>query len=221
MQDITKISRELSISGNPKIPILSIKKSQSIQMWKSLHLRNLIILNKYNLHRFQIKFFFQKPSFSNHVKPMQKTKSHFFPNMNASHSAKTSQDVKSKGKIVSEPKVLLKRSETNPKIIEKKIVKQHIHNKQRKISSKDKILKDNRIMVFQIKRKTSTTLVKRSYLVDVAITFSMKTSRGPKQLWVPKSAWFPQVIRDEQFESKWFIDSGCSRHMTWRPEELR
>ena len=119
---------------------------------------------------------------------MQKTKYHFFPNTNASHSAKTSQDVKGKGKIVLEPKVPLKRSKTNPKIVEKKIVKQHIHNKQRKISSKDKILKDNRIMVFQIKRKTSTTLVKRSYLVDVAITFSMKTSRGPKQLWVPKSA---------------------------------
>ncbi|KAL7585167.1 uncharacterized protein LOC111912704 [Lactuca sativa] len=29
------------------------------------------------------------------------------------------------------------------------------------------------------------------------------------------------VIRDEQFDTKWYIDSGCSRHMTGRKEELR
>ena len=30
-----------------------------------------------------------------------------------------------------------------------------------------------------------------------------------------------QVIRDEQFDEEWYIDSGCSRHMTGRKEELR
>ena len=30
-----------------------------------------------------------------------------------------------------------------------------------------------------------------------------------------------QVISDEQFDEEWYIDSGCSRHMTGRKEELR
>nr|KAJ0227036.1 hypothetical protein LSAT_V11C100049630 [Lactuca sativa] len=30
-----------------------------------------------------------------------------------------------------------------------------------------------------------------------------------------------KVISDEQFDDKWYIDSGCSRHMTGRKEELR
>ena len=30
-----------------------------------------------------------------------------------------------------------------------------------------------------------------------------------------------QVIRDEQFDEEWYSDSGCSRHMTGRKEELR
>ena len=43
--------------------------------------------------------------------------------MNVSHSAKTSRNVKGKGKIVSEPKAPLKRSEAKPKIVDKNIVK--------------------------------------------------------------------------------------------------
>ncbi|XP_023731306.1 uncharacterized protein LOC111879058 [Lactuca sativa] len=30
-----------------------------------------------------------------------------------------------------------------------------------------------------------------------------------------------KVIRDEQFDTEWYIDSGCSRHMIGRKEELR
>ena len=30
-----------------------------------------------------------------------------------------------------------------------------------------------------------------------------------------------QVICDEQYDMKWYIDSGCSRHMTGRKENLR
>ncbi|KAI3515898.1 hypothetical protein L1887_14803 [Cichorium endivia] len=30
-----------------------------------------------------------------------------------------------------------------------------------------------------------------------------------------------QVLRDEQYDPEWYIDSGCSRHMTGRKEELR
>ena len=59
--------------------------------------------------------------------------------------------------------------------------------------------KDNKIKVFTIKRKVETTLIKRTYIVDlsIAIPCSVKGSRGPKQLWVPKSTWSLQVISDE------------------------
>lgn len=30
-----------------------------------------------------------------------------------------------------------------------------------------------------------------------------------------------QVLCDEQYDMKWYIDSGCSRHMTGRKENLR
>ena len=48
----------------------------------------------------------------------------------------------------------------------------------------------NKIKVFTIKRKDETTLIKRTYLVDVSLTIPVpvKSSRGPKKLWVPKSA---------------------------------
>ena len=51
---------------------------------------------------------------------MQKSNSHFYSNKNIFHSAKTSQDVKGKGKIVSEPKIPFKRFE---KKVEKKVIK--------------------------------------------------------------------------------------------------
>ena len=28
-------------------------------------------------------------------------------------------------------------------------------------------------------------------------------------------------MRDEQFDDEWYIDNGCSRHMTGRREEMR
>ena len=121
---------------------------------------------------------------------MEKSRSHNFPNKSVSHFAKTSKDVKGKGKMVSEPKIPIKKSETNSKRDDKKFVKQQIHNKQKKTSLKDTDLKDNRIIVFQNTKKYKTTLIKRTYMVDVSITFpvSVKTSRGPKKLWVPKFA---------------------------------
>lgn len=76
---------------------------------------------------------------------MEKSKSHFSPNKNVLNSAKTSKDVKGKGKIDSETKNPSKRSETNSKEVEKKFVKQQIRDNQNKISSKDKNQKDNRI----------------------------------------------------------------------------
>ena len=77
---------------------------------------------------------------------MQKSNSNF--NKNVSHSAKTSQDVKGKGKIVSEPDAPFKRSEANPKIVGKKVVKKQIQNKQKKPSTKDVNSKYKRITVF-------------------------------------------------------------------------
>ena len=49
---------------------------------------------------------------------------------------------------------------------------------------------NNKIKVFTIKRKDETTLIKRTYMVDllVAIPYFVKDLRGPKKLWVPKSA---------------------------------
>ena len=56
--------------------------------------------------------------------------------------------------------------------------------------SKTPVANSNKIKVFTIKRKDETTLVKRTYLVDVSLTIPVpvKGSRGPKKLWVPKSA---------------------------------
>ena len=56
--------------------------------------------------------------------------------------------------------------------------------------SKPNALNPNKIKVFTIKRKDETTLIKRTYLVDISLTIPvpMKSSHGPKKLWVPKSA---------------------------------
>ncbi|KAL4564910.1 hypothetical protein LXL04_028986 [Taraxacum kok-saghyz] len=42
-------------------------------------------------------------------------------------------------------------------------------------------------------------------------------SQGPNQIWV----WVPKIMYEEQYDSQWYIDSGCSRHMTGRKEQLR
>lgn len=65
MKDTTKILRKGSISGDPKIPALCIKKNQSIQMRRSLHLQNQRIFNELslNLQRFQNKKFFNNHPF--------------------------------------------------------------------------------------------------------------------------------------------------------------
>lgn len=56
--------------------------------------------------------------------------------------------------------------------------------------SKTPVANSNKIKVFTVKRKDETTLVKRTYLVDVSLTIPVpvKSSCGPKKLWVPKSA---------------------------------
>ena len=92
--------------------------------------------------------------------------------------------------MVSEPKTPIKISETNSKKDEKIFVKQQIQNKQEKIFLKDTNSKDKRVTVFQITKKEKTTIIKRTYIVDASITYpvSVKTSQGPKQLWVPKFA---------------------------------
>ena len=102
----------------------------------------------------------------------------------------SSKDVKGKGKLVSDHKAPIKKSETNSKKVEKKFVKNQIKNKQKQSSAKETNLKDNRIKVFTITKEDSTTLTKHTYMVDLAFTFplSIKGSHRPKQLWVPKCA---------------------------------
>ena len=59
-----------------------------------------------------------------------------------------------------------------------------------KPESKPKETNHNKIKVFTIKKKDETTLIKRTYLVDISLTIPVpvKGSRGPKKLWVPKSS---------------------------------
>ena len=56
--------------------------------------------------------------------------------------------------------------------------------------SKPTVTNPNKIKVFTIKKKDETTLIKRTYLVDISLTIPVpvKGSRGPKKLWVPESA---------------------------------
>ena len=79
---------------------------------------------------------------------------------------------------------------TKSKKVEKDFVKNQIKNKQNPSDSKETKMKNNKVKVFTITKKDETTLVKRTYMVDHAITFplSLRGSQGPKKLWVPKSA---------------------------------
>nr|KAJ0211572.1 hypothetical protein LSAT_V11C400222650 [Lactuca sativa] len=87
-------------------------------------------------------------------------------------------DIKGKEKLVSDPEKENKKSSSKP----------------RKIRTPTDTLKfkedKTKIKVYTIKRKDETTLIKRTFLVDIStvIPFSMKNSPGPKKLWVPKSA---------------------------------
>ena len=83
-----------------------------------------------------------------------------------------------------ESKFPFKTSESNLKMDEKMVAKQQIKDKQRKTFFQMNP-KDERIVVFKITKRDNSTLIKRSYLVDEAVTFpiSMKAS----QVWVLKS----------------------------------
>ena len=39
-------------------------------------------------------------------------------------------------------------------------------------------------------------------------------NRGPNKSWIPKLVWFLQVCLKASKNKKWYIDSGCWRHMT-------
>ncbi|KAI3515995.1 hypothetical protein L1887_14902 [Cichorium endivia] len=50
---------------------------------------------------------------------------------------------------------------------------------------------------------------------------SVKSSKGLHNHLPPNPRSDTFVIRDKQYDPEWYIDSGCSRHMTGRREELR
>ncbi|XP_023734198.1 uncharacterized protein LOC111882061 [Lactuca sativa] len=102
-------------------------------------------------------------------------------------------DVKGKRKLVEESNVPTNKSMYNSKRVEREFIKNQIKSKRKQSDLKETKPQHNKIKVFTIKRKDETTLIKRTYL----------------------------VIHDEQFDNEWYIDSGCSRHMTGRKEELR
>ena len=91
---------------------------------------------------------------------MQETKSRLCPEKIVSHSIKTLQNFKGKGKMTSESDIHHKRSEYNQKREENKFFKQQIQKKQKKLSTNGTNLKDNRITIFQIKNKDKPTLIK-------------------------------------------------------------
>ena len=50
---------------------------------------------------------------------------------------------------------------------------------------------------------------------------SNSNSQGTKEPYGPKFFNLLQVLSDEQYDEHWYIDSGCSCHMTGRKENLR
>lgn len=96
-------------------------------------------------------------------------------------------DIKEKGKLTSDSKFHNKKSSANPRSQKKNQKPMPSNNPTNALKFKQDKTK---IKVYTIKRKDQTTLVKRTYLVDIstAIPFSVKNSQGPKRLWVPKSA---------------------------------
>ncbi|XP_052625079.1 uncharacterized protein LOC128132565 [Lactuca sativa] len=107
-------------------------------------------------------------------------------------------DIKGKGKLVSDNAAQVKKKLANLRAPKKNSIEKPTNNNTPQLKQ-DK----NKIKVYTIKRKDETTLIKRTYLVDLSVA-------------IP---YF--VISDEQFDDEWYIDSGCSRHMTGRREELR
>ncbi|XP_052619752.1 uncharacterized protein LOC128126067 [Lactuca sativa] len=138
--------------------------------------------------------FGQKPFLSN--KPIEKPKSHHSQPTKASPK-----DVNGNGRLVLDSETQTKKSTTNPKKVKKEFVKNQ--NKQKQSNSKETKMKDTRIKVFTKTKKDETNLVKQTNMVDRTINFPLS------------------VIRDEQFDTEWYIDSGCLHYMTGRKEELR
>ena len=121
--------------------------------------------------------FGSQPSKSNDQKFNSAPKSHL------SHSHSHSQnDRKGKGKLFpkNEKKTMFK-----PKVENRESANVKFTNPK----NEPKVLKSNKIKVFTIKRKDETTLIKRTFLVDVSLTipYTIKGSQGPKKFWVPKS----------------------------------
>ena len=81
-------------------------------------------------------------------------------------------------KLVSEDNTQTKKTSANPRKHEDKSVQNQNKNPQADLNN----TKDNNIKVLTIIRKYETTLIKRTYMVDLSITIpcSANGSRGPK-----------------------------------------
>ena len=82
---------------------------------------------------------------------------------------------------------------------------------------------DNKMEVFKIQKGKNLVLKRKSFWVDKTKIFPVqkKSSQETKMLWVPKTLKFLQVMRDEKYDSEWYIDNEYSRHRNGRREELR
>ena len=112
----------------------------------------------------------------------------FGPKSHSPHSQPKSnsvKDIKGKGKLVLDSKVQNTKKSANPRTSKKTSIVKPSNNNTHQLKKVE-----NKIKVYTIKPKEETTLLKRTYMVDlsVAIPYSVKDSPGPKRLWVPKSA---------------------------------
>ncbi|KAL7596937.1 hypothetical protein Lser_V15G31429 [Lactuca serriola] len=107
------------------------------------------------------------------------------------------QDVKDKSKVVLEPNISLETHEANVKKEKKSFSKQKAlkikENVQRKSTFVEMNLCDAKVEVFRIKKGNNHALNQKSF-------------------------W---VMHDEKYDSEWYIDIRCSRHIIGRREELR
>ncbi|XP_023735342.1 uncharacterized protein LOC111883230 [Lactuca sativa] len=95
--------------------------------------------------------------------------------------------------------------------------------KKRQMNARYKKNLQERKQVFKTIKGKNSVVTKISLWVDKNKIFPIvkKSSHGPKKAWVPKSLCILYVMRDEQYDSEWYIDSGCPCHMAGMREELR
>ena len=93
-------------------------------------------------------------------------------------------DIKGKGKLVSHYEAQTKKLTTNAKKVKSEVVKNQVKYKQNQSDSKETKIKNNKIKVFTITKKDDTTLIERTYMVDLTITFpfSIKGSQAPRKI---------------------------------------